>query len=47
VNAPSAYSAGEVDGLGTKADDIALEIEEAIVSGELEPGEVLRQDKLS
>jgi DNA-binding GntR family transcriptional regulator len=36
-----------VDGLGTKADVIALEIEEAIVSGELAPGEVLRQDKLS
>jgi DNA-binding GntR family transcriptional regulator len=31
----------------TKADDIALEIEEAIVSGELEPGTVLRQETLS
>jgi DNA-binding GntR family transcriptional regulator len=31
----------------TKADDIALVIEEAIVSGELEPGTVLRQDALS
>ncbi len=47
VNSPSAYSSGEVDSVGTKADDIALEIEEAIVSGELAPGEVLRQDKLS
>lgn len=31
----------------TKADDIALVIEEAIVSGELEPGVVLRQEQLS
>jgi DNA-binding GntR family transcriptional regulator len=31
----------------TKADDIALVIEEAIVSGELEPGTVLRQEQLS
>jgi DNA-binding GntR family transcriptional regulator len=31
----------------TKADDIALEIEEAIVSGELAPGTVLRQETLS
>ena len=31
----------------TKADDIALVIEEAIVSGELEPGTVLRQEHLS
>ena len=31
----------------TKADDIALAIEEAIVSGELAPGTVLRQDQLS
>src|SRR4029079_13739164 len=31
----------------TKADDIALVIEEAIVSGELEPGSVLRQEQLS
>src|SRR3954469_16331356 len=31
----------------TKADDIALLIEEAIVSGELEPGTVLRQEQLS
>jgi DNA-binding GntR family transcriptional regulator len=28
----------------TKADDIAVLIEEAIVAGELEPGSVLRQD---
>ena len=31
----------------TKADDIALVIEEAIVSGELAPGAVLRQEQLS
>jgi DNA-binding GntR family transcriptional regulator len=31
----------------TKADDVALLIEEAIVSGELEPGTVLRQEQLS
>ena len=31
----------------TKADDIAVVIEEAIVSGELEPGSVLRQEQLS
>jgi DNA-binding GntR family transcriptional regulator len=31
----------------TKADDIALAIEEAIVSGELAPGTVLRQEHLS
>ncbi|HXY84168.1 MAG TPA: GntR family transcriptional regulator [Gaiellaceae bacterium] len=31
----------------TKADEIALVIEEAIVSGELEPGSVLRQEQLS
>lgn len=31
----------------TKADEIALVIEEAIVSGELEPGTVLRQEHLS
>ncbi len=32
---------------GTKADDIALALEEAIVSGELEPGSVLRQEQVS
>jgi DNA-binding GntR family transcriptional regulator len=32
---------------GTKADEIALLIEQAIVSGELEPGSVLRQEQLS
>ena len=32
---------------GTKADDIAVLIEEAIVSGELAPGSVLRQEHLS
>jgi DNA-binding GntR family transcriptional regulator len=31
----------------TKADEIALVVEEAIVSGELEPGTVLRQEQLS
>ena len=31
----------------TKADELALVIEEAIVSGELEPGTVLRQEQLS
>jgi DNA-binding GntR family transcriptional regulator len=31
----------------TKADDVALLIEEAIVSGELAPGAVLRQEQLS
>jgi DNA-binding GntR family transcriptional regulator len=31
----------------TKADDIAVLIEEAIVSGELQPGSVLRQEQLS
>ncbi|MBD0291036.1 MAG: GntR family transcriptional regulator [Thermoleophilia bacterium] len=31
----------------TKADEIALELEQAIVSGELPPGSVLRQDDLS
>src|SRR5213079_538819 len=31
----------------TKADDIALVIEEAVVAGELEPGTVLRQEQLS
>ena len=31
----------------TKADEIALVLEEAIVSGELEPGQVLRQEELS
>ena len=37
----------EVDVAGTKADDIALLLEEAIVSGDLEPGTVLRQEQLS
>src|SRR5688500_9360265 len=32
---------------GTKADDIALALEEAIVSGEIPPGSVLRQETLS
>src|SRR5881409_3602366 len=33
--------------VGTKADDLALALEEAIVSGEIEPGTVLRQEQLS
>jgi DNA-binding GntR family transcriptional regulator len=32
---------------GTKADEIALALEEASVSGELEPGTVLRQEQVS
>jgi DNA-binding GntR family transcriptional regulator len=36
-----------VDEPSTKADDIALAIEDAIVSGELPPGTVLRQELLS
>src|SRR5437899_13089648 len=32
---------------GTKADDLALALEEAIVSGEIAPGTVLRQEQLS
>ena len=32
---------------GTKADDIALALEEAIVTGEIPPGSVLRQEHLS
>jgi len=36
-----------VDNVGTKADEIALLVEEAIVSGELTPGSVLRQEQLS
>ena len=36
-----------VDGAGTKADEISLAIEEAIVLGELTPGSVLRQEQLS
>ena len=31
----------------TKADDVALELEQAIVSGEFAPGTVLRQEQLS
>ena len=34
-------------GVGTKADDIAIILEEAIVSGEIAPGTVLRQEQLS
>jgi DNA-binding GntR family transcriptional regulator len=33
--------------VGTKADDLALSLEEAIVSGEIAPGTVLRQEQLS
>jgi len=36
-----------VDHVGTKADEIALLLEESIVSGELPPGRVLRQEQLS
>ena len=36
-----------MDAASTKADEIALAIEEAIVSGELAPGSVLRQEQLS
>src|SRR5688572_7661022 len=32
---------------GTKADEIALALEDDIVSGRVEPGEVLRQEQLS
>ena len=32
---------------GTKADEIALALEDAIISGELPPGKVLRQEQLS
>src|ERR1700752_5257152 len=32
---------------GTKADEIALALEEATVSGELTPGSVLRQEQVS
>ena len=42
-----AYDAPEVSPESTKADEIAVLIEEAIVSGELEPGSVLRQEQLS
>jgi DNA-binding GntR family transcriptional regulator len=36
-----------VEASGTKADDLALALEEAIVSGELAPGSVLRQEQVS
>ena len=32
---------------GTKADDIALALEEVIVTGEIPPGSVLRQKHMS
>ncbi len=35
-----------MDPAGTKADEIALVLEEAIVSGEIAPGTVLRQERL-
>ncbi|HEX9416800.1 MAG TPA: GntR family transcriptional regulator [Gaiellaceae bacterium] len=35
------------DAHGTKADEIALALEDAIVSGEIPPGTVLRQEQLS
>ena len=36
-----------MEAAGTKADEIALALEEAIVSGELAPGTVLRQEQVS
>ena len=36
-----------VNEAGNKADEIALALEEAIVSGQLAPGTVLRQEQLS
>jgi DNA-binding GntR family transcriptional regulator len=36
-----------VNGGGTKADEIALALEDAVISGELVPGTVLRQEQLS
>jgi DNA-binding GntR family transcriptional regulator len=36
-----------VETSGTKADELALALEEAIVSGELAPGSVLRQEQVS
>jgi len=36
-----------VEASGTKADELALALEEAIVSGELAPGSVLRQEQVS
>jgi DNA-binding GntR family transcriptional regulator len=36
-----------MEAAGTKADEIAIILEEAIVSGQLEPGSVLRQEQLS
>src|SRR5262249_12113253 len=32
---------------GTKADELALQLEQAIVHGDFEPGQVLRQEELS
>lgn len=37
----------EHDAGGTKADEIALALEDAVISGELPPGSVLRQEQLS
>jgi len=37
----------EHDAAGTKADEIALALEDAVISGELAPGTVLRQELLS
>jgi DNA-binding GntR family transcriptional regulator len=45
-NDAEAYSVNPVES-GTKADEIALAIEEAIVAGELAPGSLLRQEFLS
>lgn len=38
---------GSSEGASTKADDIALALEHAIVSGDIAPGTVLRQEQLS
>ncbi len=42
-----AAAGGRLMSDGTKADDIALALEEAIVSGEIPPGSTLRQEHLS
>ncbi len=43
----AAVAGGSLMSDGTKADDIALALEEAIVSGEIPPGSTLRQEHLS
>ena len=44
---PVQRSVGRAMPEGTKADELALELEQAIVRGELAPGQVLRQEELS